>query len=230
MISWQTASPHISQALYIAGLAFVHEIKQGMFQGTNDQAAAGAAVQGTAFLQVLAQQNLDVIINALRKMERYWAGAGVARHILEQRASGLGYSRIDFSKVGENIPTFISLPDSGILKRFTGDLGLNSKTRPNRECCPLADCQGQTSAPRTSLPPWRLSVRALRRLLPERTAYRTVSGVVSRLTAIALLMDYHHHVDQFMLQNLLSQYSVDEMLVEPAGTFDPSLFNFDFAQ
>jgi hypothetical protein len=34
--------------------------------------------------------------------------------------------------------------------------------------------------------------------------------------------------DQFLLQNLLSQYSVDEMLVEPAGSFDPSFFDFGF--
>jgi hypothetical protein len=123
----QIVSPQMTQALYIAGLAFVHEIKQSTFQGTGDPSSSGAGGQGTAFLHLLAKQNLDVIINALRKMERYWAGAGVARHILEQRASGLGHARIDFSKIADHIPTFVSLPDSGILRRFTGNLGLGGE-------------------------------------------------------------------------------------------------------
>lgn len=76
------------------------------------------AAKGTAFLHFLIQENLDVIINALRKMERYCAGAGVACHILEQRASGLAYSRIGFSTLAEAIQTFVSMPDSGILTRF----------------------------------------------------------------------------------------------------------------
>jgi hypothetical protein len=106
-------------------LAFVHEIKQSLFQVEGDASNRGAAGHGTAFLHLLAKQNLDVIIKALKKMEVYWAGAGVALNILEQRASGLGHARIDFEKSADHIPTFLSLPDQGILRRFTGNLGLN---------------------------------------------------------------------------------------------------------
>jgi hypothetical protein len=131
----QIASPQVTQALYIAGLAFVHEIKQSLFQGEGDASSSrGAAGQGTAFLHLLAKQNLDVIIKALKRMEGYWAGAGVALNILQQRASGLGHARINFEKSADHIPTFVSLPDQGILRRFTGNIGLNGTSDLPERC------------------------------------------------------------------------------------------------
>lgn len=41
--------------------------------------------------------------------------------VLEQRASGLGWSKIDFSITSDKANTFISLPDAGLLRRIAGN-------------------------------------------------------------------------------------------------------------
>lgn len=41
--------------------------------------------------------------------------------MLEQRASGLGWSKIDFSITSDKANTFISLPDAGLLRRIAGN-------------------------------------------------------------------------------------------------------------
>lgn len=41
--------------------------------------------------------------------------------MLEQRASGLGWSKIDFSITSDQANTFISLPDAGLLRRIAGN-------------------------------------------------------------------------------------------------------------
>jgi hypothetical protein len=113
----QTASPGLSQTLYIAGLAFIAEMKHaslGIASGMNSAEGSrppspganggesslsttthghGAGGQATpqasdAFLTLLAQQNLNVIVKALQQMTHFWAGAGVMLNILKQRSQG----------------------------------------------------------------------------------------------------------------------------------------------
>jgi hypothetical protein len=99
----------------------------------------GSRQSGTseAFLHLIDKQNLEVIVNALKKMENAWAGAGVMLYVLQKRAAGthriildfniakqyctIGFNRsgIDFDKSSEDIPTFVSVPDTGVLRRFT---------------------------------------------------------------------------------------------------------------
>lgn len=198
----QTASPQLSQTLYIAGLAFIAEMKHASLglSGVNSASASrppspsskqeensgsssttatapttshtpGAPLQASdQFLNLLAQQNLNVIIKALRQMTHYWAGAGVMLNILTQRSqgqsllslpktslhsriqtltrlpfrflSGMTHSKIDFSATSDNIKTFVSLPDSGVLRRFTSDLAPPGSSSPPPPPpllhCPLA--------------------------------------------------------------------------------------------
>lgn len=108
----QTASPGLSQTLYIAGLAFIAEMKHasmGLASGMNSASASrppspsgdwssSSAAHGhgghstpqasDAFLNLLAQQNLNVIVKALQQMTHFWAGAGVMLNILKQRSQG----------------------------------------------------------------------------------------------------------------------------------------------
>jgi hypothetical protein len=120
----------------------------------------GAPLQASdQFLNLLAQQNLNVIIKALRQMTHYWAGAGVMLNILTQRSqgpsfpfsdflaqfekgqtltklpspslTGMTHSKIDFSATSDNIKTFVSLPDSGVLRRFTSDLAPPGASSPD---------------------------------------------------------------------------------------------------
>lgn len=39
--------------------------------------------------------------------------------VLEQRASGRGWSKVDFSITSDKADNFISLPDAGLLRRLT---------------------------------------------------------------------------------------------------------------
>lgn len=113
----QVVSPQLAQALYIAGLAFVEELKHAAFLPSDDGASS-------AFLNKLARQNLDMIVKSLATLTRFWAGAGVLLNILRQRASGLGHAGINFETSSDAIPTYVSVPDQGVLRRFTGDLAL----------------------------------------------------------------------------------------------------------
>lgn len=119
-----------------------------------------------AFLSGLVRQNLSVMLKALKKMQAYWAGLSyimsvsnyplscprlglgsmIRRNIhlifvskvLEQRASGLGWSKIDFSITSDKANTFISMPDAGLLRRIAGNgmcesfILLVSSCRPSR--------------------------------------------------------------------------------------------------
>ncbi|GHJ88959.1 hypothetical protein NliqN6_5361 [Naganishia liquefaciens] len=111
------ATPQITQALYVAGLAFVHEMRTSEFQ--LDARESRPSGSSEAFLHLIDKQNLEVIVNALKKMENAWAGAGVMLYVLQKRAAGYNRSGIDFDKSSEDIPTFVSVPDTGVLRRFT---------------------------------------------------------------------------------------------------------------
>lgn len=82
------ASPHITQSLYIAGVAFIKEmsaVEPGLRTGDIVNKPGGA---NEAFLYMVASQNLDIIFKALKKIESVWMGAGVSAYVLSQRAKG----------------------------------------------------------------------------------------------------------------------------------------------
>ncbi len=83
----QMASPQIVQAIYVAGLAFVYEVQRSKFGFEPVQATSTGSNQDT-LLQIVAEQNLNVLINALKRLESVWGGAGVPRYVLTQRAQG----------------------------------------------------------------------------------------------------------------------------------------------
>lgn len=140
----QTSAPLVTQPIYVAALAFLHEAKLENFHagnGTGGQPQSerenseSAANNTEAFLASLHKQSLTTLSKALQRIEWYWAGAAYATNILAQRESGkshyshhvpsqeanaastgLGYFRIDPSLNAKRAA--ISLPDHGLLKRF----------------------------------------------------------------------------------------------------------------
>ncbi|KAJ6590571.1 fungal-specific transcription factor domain-containing protein [Mycena vulgaris] len=108
------SSPFTVQPIYIASLAFIHDIKFGAMDGQLLEKPRNV----DALLTSMARQNLSVLMKALARMEHLWAGVAYVTTILEQRAQGLGQFRIDPSPKSKK--TFISLPDKGLLRRFTG--------------------------------------------------------------------------------------------------------------
>lgn len=73
-------------------------------------------------LTSLAKQNLTALIKAIHHMEHYWAGIAYVSGLLDEKAAGLGFSRAELGMERQrNIKTYISLPDKGLLRRFTSE-------------------------------------------------------------------------------------------------------------
>ncbi|EEB92363.1 hypothetical protein MPER_09141, partial [Moniliophthora perniciosa FA553] len=126
------ASPFVNQCLFIAGVAFVHDAKEeeilgnaggnampGMSRSGNPNMMGKGMQMQSAFISGLVKQNLSVVLKALKKMEEYWSGLGYIISVLEQRASGRGWAKVDFDITSDKSHRFISLPE-GLLKKLTG--------------------------------------------------------------------------------------------------------------
>ncbi|KAK0233936.1 hypothetical protein IW262DRAFT_1290854 [Armillaria fumosa] len=103
------ANPFLNQPIFIAGVAFIHDAQ-------SEDLTVGAH---STFLNGLVKQNLSALLKALKRMEVYWNGLGYVISVLEQRASGRGWSKVDFSITSDKADNFISLPDAGLLRRLT---------------------------------------------------------------------------------------------------------------
>ncbi|WVQ79789.1 hypothetical protein IAT38_001889 [Cryptococcus sp. DSM 104549] len=106
-----TSAPYLSQPLFVAGMAFIHEMRS--LQASANDAAQPSPTDILMFS--MAKQNFSAILNAVHKIEEYWAGAHYVATLLEKR-SGFPRPTKKSSK-----RTFISLPDKGLLKRFSAD-------------------------------------------------------------------------------------------------------------
>ncbi|KAJ7119557.1 fungal-specific transcription factor domain-containing protein [Mycena epipterygia] len=109
------SSPFTVQPIFIASLAFIHDIK---FSAMPDVQLSEKPRNVDILLTSMARQNLSVLMKALARMEHMWAGVSYVTVILEKRAEGILTFRIDPSPKSRK--TFISLPDKGLLRRFTG--------------------------------------------------------------------------------------------------------------
>ncbi|ORY26020.1 fungal-specific transcription factor domain-domain-containing protein [Naematelia encephala] len=105
-----TSTPYLGQPLFVGAMAFIHEMR-------SLQASAVETISSNptdVLMSSMAKQNFTALLNAAHKMEDYWAGVNYMVSILEKR-SGI-------FRTGERaLKTFISLPDTGILKRFATD-------------------------------------------------------------------------------------------------------------
>ncbi|KAK8850556.1 hypothetical protein IAR55_004474 [Kwoniella newhampshirensis] len=105
------SAPYLTQPLFVGAMAFIHEMRS-----LQASASEPNNPNPTDILMLsMAKQNLSALVNATQKMEEYWAGANYVASTLEKR-SGIPRSTKRLSK-----RTFISLPDTGLLKRFTSD-------------------------------------------------------------------------------------------------------------
>ncbi|OWZ69086.1 hypothetical protein AYX15_00266 [Cryptococcus neoformans] len=131
-----TSSPHLAQPLFVAAMAFIHEMRSlqanmdpthmppfsGATSGNNDSSnnnnlhPKSHSSNATDMLMLsMAKQNFSTLLNAVHKMEEYWAGVNYVATLLEKRS---GFPR---PSTKASTKTFISLPDKGLLKRFTAD-------------------------------------------------------------------------------------------------------------
>ncbi|KIY44665.1 hypothetical protein FISHEDRAFT_67380 [Fistulina hepatica ATCC 64428] len=171
------ASPFVVQPIHVASLAFVYDMRSSVM-GYDPESDTSTATEmhshspdvapKTAHLLLtsLARQSLATTTRAIQRMEYYWAGASYVSNVLAKKAAGLMQIRSDPTA---NKKTFISLPDKGLLRRFTG------------------------------------------KNLPHNTAPPTETSLRESLAQEA---------DICSLNDLLSSYSVQGMIVQPADSFD----------
>ncbi|OCF33674.1 pathway-specific nitrogen regulator [Kwoniella heveanensis BCC8398] len=112
-----TSAPYLTQPLFVAAMAFIHEMRSLTIASEGNGNGEGGNPNPTDILMLsMAKQNFQALLNASQKMEEYWAGANYVVNILEKRS---GFPRSTKRKTAKK--TFISLPDTGLLKRFTTD-------------------------------------------------------------------------------------------------------------
>ncbi|KAG7452007.1 uncharacterized protein BT62DRAFT_926217 [Guyanagaster necrorhizus] len=123
------ANPFLNQCIFIAGVAFIHDAQsEDLTVGVHSE-----------FLNGLVKQNLSALLKALKRMEVYWNGLGYVISVLEQRASGRGWSKVDFSITSDKANNFISLPDAGLLRRLTRVKDLSPSSNSPRDNVALID-------------------------------------------------------------------------------------------
>ncbi|TIB67136.1 hypothetical protein E3Q23_04285 [Wallemia mellicola] len=150
------ASPFISQPLFIAACAFIHDarvnhnvslgpIKKSAETNTPLSVPDLQNDKGVGLLGTISAQNFLIIYKALRRMTWPWQGIGYIVNLLEQRASVSGLDQVDFSATSDAIQSFISLPDSGIVQK-------HSKTPPQNPSPPTTTTATQPTATSTIAP------------------------------------------------------------------------------
>lgn len=109
-------------------MALIHEIRAGQ-----SQSSEGSDNPTDVFLLSMSRQNFQAVLNAVFKMEQYWAGVTNVSQLLEKREyrkNVLPNSLSQTEKLGSGVSrpfprqlkgTFISLPDKGLLRRFRTD-------------------------------------------------------------------------------------------------------------
>ncbi|WVN89632.1 uncharacterized protein L203_104861 [Cryptococcus depauperatus CBS 7841] len=130
--SYTNSGGFLSQPVFVAAMAFIHEMRslQSTMDPTmstplfpsdddtrlypNNPHSNHTNLQDILMLSI-AKQNFTTLLNAIYKMEEYWAGVSHVSALLEKRSG--------FQRPSEKArkKTFISLPDKGLLKRFTTD-------------------------------------------------------------------------------------------------------------
>ncbi|WWD07292.1 hypothetical protein V865_005389 [Kwoniella europaea PYCC6329] len=108
-----TSTPYLTQPLFVGAMAFIYEMRSLSISSSDPTSQTSAT---DVLMLSMAKQNFQALLNAIQRMEDYWAGAGYVAQILEKRS---GSPRSTSRRA--NKKTFISLPDTGLLKRFTTD-------------------------------------------------------------------------------------------------------------
>ncbi|KAF9039626.1 hypothetical protein BDZ89DRAFT_1010178 [Hymenopellis radicata] len=163
-------SPFVVQPIYVACLAFLHDMKMSAL-GIEPLERTRTADQ---LLTSIAKQSLSALIKAMHRMEHYWSGISYVSSVLDDKAAALGYARESGSK--SNLKTFISLPDKGLLRRFTNP---DLKTGPPTET-------------------------SLRASMAKEAAESNTCSLDELLSSYSVEGFYVQPVDSFDLQSLLS--------------------------
>jgi hypothetical protein len=115
-------------------------------------------------------------------------------------STGLSLSNISVENSSEEIPTFVHVPDSGILRRFTGAIGGSSGSQPS--------------------PSQEAGVSPYMRF-PGGDQF---TGMYVFIDIDLSLLTRADLVDENSLEQLLARYAIDDFSVEAAGMYQDAIF------
>ncbi|KAF5335620.1 hypothetical protein D9758_014788 [Tetrapyrgos nigripes] len=246
------ASPFVVQPIYVASLAFAYGVKLSMLGMHPDQQPLSipayshqAPRTADLLLTSLARQNLSVFVRALQRMEHYWAGVSYVSNLLEVKTKGLipGDTGL-FEDDNENgkkrknrLRTFISLPDKGLLRRFT-DKNLPHNTAPPTEtslrmeifkrhrssASPGSAASTSSPANSTGTPSSSPNTQIQDHLEQNHAGDGTNHGQRLAPNTDSQIQGVQMQNNTYSLDDLLSMYSVHDMFVQPVQT--PNSYEF----
>ena len=83
-------------------------------------------------LTVVTSRNNSTLQRGLRKQSVYWSGVSWVAEALDQRLSGVSSRAIDLAKVTEQLTSYVSIKDAGLVPRAEAaherDWGLSAYT------------------------------------------------------------------------------------------------------
>ncbi|KAF5327990.1 hypothetical protein D9758_017789 [Tetrapyrgos nigripes] len=227
--------------------AYSHRQPKSLLQPQRQQPMSGSEAPRTAdlLLTSLARQNLSVFVRALQRMEHYWAGVSYVSNLLEVKTKGLipGNSGL-FEDDNENgkkrknrLRTFISLPDKGLLRRFT-DKNLPHNTAPPTEtslrteifkrhrssASPGSAASTSSPANSTGTPSSSPNTQIQDHLEQNHAGDGTNHGQRLAPNADSQIQGVQMQNNTYSLDDLLSMYSVHDMFVQPVQT--PNSYEF----
>ncbi|THU79795.1 hypothetical protein K435DRAFT_810413 [Dendrothele bispora CBS 962.96] len=233
------ASPFVVQPIYVASLAFAYDIRLSMLGMDLDQQQAPNSHSSVPSLQSqspsetprtadflltsLARQNLSVFVRALQRMEHYWAGVSYVSNLLEVKMKDLipgdtGLFGNVNGKKKNKMRTFISLPDKGLLRRFT-DPNLPHNTAPPTETSLRTSVLKEAQYKQGNSPGSVSSSggsAANSGHTPGSNHHQSQSGLTPNSSDM-------QHANTCSLDDILSMYSVHDMFVQPV----PASNSFD---
>jgi hypothetical protein len=146
------ALPFVNQAFYVAGCCYIKEIEN---KGGDDTRANGGTTNAErlrnakdarqielfrTMLTSVATTSISTLQQGLARQTTYWSGVAWVAGTLAQRISGIHADELDITEVQEQLQTYISIPDAGLVQRRCQDgSGTTSNSKPLPQTSPPMD-------------------------------------------------------------------------------------------
>lgn len=116
------ALPFANQSFYVAGCCYIKEIEQHGPEGSGSEAGGGGQAQGQvdlfrSMLASVATTSISTLQAGLARQATYWAGVAWVGGTLAQRVAGIHADQVDLAQVNEQLQTYVSMPDAGLVDK-----------------------------------------------------------------------------------------------------------------
>lgn len=133
------ALPFANQSFYVAGCCYIKEIEHGYDehgaareQAEREKGEEGEGREGKDSRQIdlfrsmlasVATSSITTLQAGLARQAEYWAGVAWVGGTLAQRVAGIRADKLDLAQVTEQLQTYVSMPDAGLVDKRSGGGG-----------------------------------------------------------------------------------------------------------